>query len=439
MKQLLNSLDGCSRREFVERTAKAVFGLSLMPFTDQVLAQNAATGGKTAKHVIYLFMSGGMTHLDTFDPKPGTTNGGSTQGISTGVPGVELAEYLPNLARNFKDIAVVRSMQQLTADHRGASYWMRTGYSARATIVHPSLGPWAQALLGKSHETLPSSVTIGGGGSHPGAGFLGPTYSPLPLGDAKSGLPNSALAEGVDQKLFDTRLDMMNAFNSAFDRKFENDEVKAYNEFYDNALNLMSSEDIDVFDLNKESAEKREKYGDGRIGQGLLLAKRLISNGIRFVEVVGGGWDMHNDLWSAIPTRAGEMDQAMGALIEDLKAEGLFEETLIGLTTEFGRTPRINANAGRDHHSACFSSMLAGGPIVGGQVYGASDEEGYAPAEDTCPQVDFNATIAKACGMPLDKVIYSPLGRPFLVAGHKKDVSTNNISPRGNPIEAFFS
>ncbi len=439
MKEQLNSLDCQSRRQFIERTAKAAFGLSLLPATDQLIAQNATTVGKPAKHIIYMFMSGGMTHMDTFDPKPGTENGGSTQGIPTGVAGIELSEFLPNLAKNFKDIAVVRSMQQLTADHRGASYWMRTGYSRRATIIHPCLGAWAQRLLGKSHEVLPSSVVVGGGGLHPGGGFLGPNYSPLPIGDPEGGLPNSTYAQNVDEDLFDTRLDMMNQFNQAFDRKFQNDEVKAYNDFYENALTLMSSEDLDVFDLSKEPQDKREKYGNNRFGQGLLLAKRLVSNGIRFVEVVKGGWDMHNDLWTAIPQRAGELDQAISALIEDLKAEGLFEETLLVLTTEFGRTPRINANAGRDHHSACFSAMLAGGPIEGGQVYGASDEKGHAPAEDVCPQVDFNATIAKACGMPLDEVIYSPSGRPFLISGHTKDIATDEIVPKGKPIDQFFS
>lgn len=268
---------------------------------------------------------------------------------------------------------------------------------------------------------------------------MGPKYAPLPLGDPTGGLPNSTLAEGVDQKLFETRLDMMNAFNSAFDKKFQNEEVKAYNDFYDNALQLMNSEDLEVFDISKEPQEKRDRYGSSRFGQGLLLAKRLVSSGVRFVEIVKGGWDMHNDLWNSIPQQAGEIDQAISTLIEDLKAEGLFEETLLVLTTEFGRTPRINANAGRDHHSACFSAMLAGGPIVGGQVYGASDAEGHRPAENVCPQIDFNATIAKACGMPLDEIVYSPSGRPFLVAGHTLDRKTEEIVPKGKPIDQFFS
>lgn len=437
MKEQLHSLDQPTRRQFVERTARAAFGLSLIPAADRLIAQNSS--GKRAKHIIYMYMSGGMTHLDTFDPKPGTDEGGKTSAIPTSVPGIKLGQFLPGLAKNFKDIAVVRSLQQRTADHRGASYWMRTSYQPRATIIHPCMGAWAQRLLGPTHETLPSSVVVGAGGQHPGAGFLGPDYAPLPLGDPSGGFPNSTLSRNVTEKQFDDRLDLMNVFNESFNRKFGNDEVKAYNQFYDHSLRLMKSEDLEVFELAKEPSAKREQYGMNRFGQGLLLAKRLVTKGIRYVEVVKGGWDMHNGLWDEIPTRAGEIDQAITALIEDLKAEGKFEETLLVLTTEFGRTPRVNANGGRDHHSACFSAMLAGGPIVGGQVWGASDDKGVAPAENLTEQIDFNATIAKACGIPLDEVVYSPSGRPFMIAGHKHDRRNDTIVPKGKPIDQFFS
>ncbi len=437
MKKVFHSLDPLSRRHFVERCAKAAMGVSLMPFADQAIAQSAS-GGK-AKHIIYMYMSGGMTHLDTFDPKPGTEEGGKTDVCKTPVPGIVLSQYLPQLAERFNDIAVVRTLQQRTADHRGASYWMRTSYQARATIKHPCMGPWAQRLLGKMHETLPDSVVIGGGGQHPGAGFLGPTFEPLPLGSAEGGLPNSAINQTIDQSVFGKRLDMMETFNSQFDRKFKNEEVAAYNQFYDNALELMKSSDLEVFDLSKEAQEKREAYGMNQFGQGLLLAKRLVTQGIRYVEVVKGGWDMHNDLWGNIETNAGQLDQAIAALIDDLKAEGKFDETLLVLTTEFGRSPRVNANAGRDHHSLCFSGMLAGGGIRGGQVFGKSDEKGHAPAEDMVEQKDFNATIATAMGMPLDQVIFSPSGRPFMVAGHKEDLATKVLKPEGKPIMPFFS
>lgn len=437
MKAALNALDPLSRRGFVERLAKAAMGVSLMPLADQVLAQQAV-GGK-AKHIIYLYMAGGMTHLDTFDPKPGTEVGGKTEVAKTPVPGIVLAQFLPKLAERMKDIAVVRSLQQRTADHRGASYWMRTSYEVRATIKHPSMGPWAQRLLGKMHPTLPDSVVIGGGGEHPGAGYLGPNFEPLPIGDPESGLQNSAISKTIDEDIFGRRLKMMETFSSDFNRKFQNEEVAAYNQFYDNALELMKSSELEAFDLSKEPQEKRAAYGMNRFGQGLLLAKRLVTRGIRYVEVVKGGWDMHNDLWNNIETNAGELDQAVAMLIDDLKAEGKFDETLIVLTTEFGRTPVVNANAGRDHHSLCFSGMLAGGGIVGGQVYGKSDDRGHAPAEDMVEQKDFNATIATACGMKLDQVIYSPSGRPFMVAGHKEDRETGGLIPEGKPIMQFFS
>lgn len=437
MKAALNRMDQLSRRGFCERLAKAAMGVSLMPAADQLLAQQSK-GGK-AKHIIYMYMGGGMTHLDTFDPKPGTENGGKTDVARTPVPGIVLAQYLPKLAERFKDIAVVRTLQQRTADHSGASYWMHTSYEARATIKHPCMGPWAQRLLGKMHPTLPDSVLIGGGGNHPGSGYLGPTYAPLPIGDPNSGLQNSAISTTINDQTFEKRLKMMETFNSDFNRKFAHEEVQAYNQFYDNALELMKSSELEAFDLKKEPQEKRDAYGMNQFGQGLLLAKRLIKQGIRYVEVNKGGWDMHNDLWNSIETNAGELDQSIAALIDDLKAEGLFEQTLLVLTTEFGRTPRINANAGRDHHSLCFSGMLAGGGIVGGQVYGKSDDKGHAPAENMVEQKDFNATIAVACGMPIDKVIYSPSGRPFMVAGHKENRETGGLVPEGKPIMQFFT
>ncbi len=439
MKDQLMKLDPLSRRQFVERTAKTALGVSILPFFGGQ-AVRAAGGGK-AEYCIFFYMSGGMTHMDTFDPKPGTETGGATKGISTGVAGVELAEFLPNLAKGFKDIAVVRSMTQKTGDHRGGSYWMHTSYQPRATIVHPTMGPWAQRILGKKHETLPDSVAIGTGGNHPGAGFFGPTLAPLPIGDPMRGVQNSTIWKDLDDKGFDKRLDMTNTFDSSFRRKFQTEDVKAYTQFYEETLTLMKSEDLDTFDLTKEAdyQKKLERYGNNRLGQGALLAKRLVSSGVRFVEVDSGGWDMHNDLWNAIQGRAGDLDMALSSLIEDLKAEGLFEKTLIVLGTEFGRTPKINANGGRDHHPRVFSTMFAGGGIVGGQVYGKSDKLGMAVEENPVEPKDFNATIAYAMGIGLDKVVYSPSGRPFMVAGHKADEKTGNVIPEGKPIMQFFS
>ncbi|MCB1230714.1 MAG: DUF1501 domain-containing protein [Verrucomicrobiae bacterium] len=440
MKDQLMKLDPLSRRQFVERTAKTALGVSILPYLGGQALRAAGSGG-TAEYCIFFYMSGGMTHMDTFDPKPGTETGGNTKGAPTGVAGVELAEFLPKLAKGFKDIAVVRSMTQKTGDHRGGSYWMHTSYQPRATIIHPTMGPWAQRILGKKHDTLPDSVAIGVGGNFPGAGFFGPTLAPLPIGDPMKGVQDSKIYGSIDEGGFNKRLDMANTFDQTFRRKFQTEDVKAYTQFYEETLNLMKSEDLDTFDLTKEDGyqEKLQRYGNNRLGQGALLAKRLVKSGVRFVEVDSGGWDMHNDLWNAIQGRGGDLDNALSSLIEDLKAEGLFEKTLIVLGTEFGRTPKINANGGRDHHPRVFSTMFAGGGIQGGQVYGKSDKLGMAVEEDPVEPKDFNATIAHALGIPLDKIVYSPSGRPFMVAGHKADEKTGEILPEGKPIMQFFS
>jgi len=439
MKDKLDRLDELSRRKFVANVAKTALGVSIVPFAG--LNQARAAGGGKAEYCIFFYMAGGMTHIDTFDPKPGTETGGKTQGQKTPVAGIELSQYMPGLAERFKDIAVIRSMTQKTGDHRGGSYWMRTSYQPRATIIHPTMGPWAQTLLGKKHDTLPDSVVIGGGGNHPGAGFFGPALSPLPIGDPDKGVQNATPWEGVDEDKFDKRMELMNTFDDSFRRKFQTDEVKAYSQFYDETLKLMNSEDLDVFQLTNEENydQKIGKYGSGRIGKGALLAKRLVSSGVRFVEVSSGGWDMHNDLWGSIENTGGALDKALSALIDDLKAEGLFDKTLIVLGTEFGRTPKINVNAGRDHHPRVFSTMFAGGGITGGQVYGKSDKLGIAVEENPVTPQDFNATIAYAMGLDLNKVVYAPSGRPFLVAGHERDPNTDEIVSEGKPVMPFFS
>jgi len=436
MNQSAKKMDGLSRRKFMLNTAKSALGVSMVPMLGNDRVFGASGGGK-AEHCIFLYMSGGMTHLDTFDPKPGAETQGKTGVAKTPVAGINLSEFLPKLAKGFKDIALVRSMQLLTADHRGASYRLHTAYARKATIIHPTTGPWAQRLLGKKHDTLPDSVLIGGGGGHPGSGFMGPLLSPLPIGDPAKGIQN--VKATVDEKAFEKRMKMVDTFDSNFRSKFRTQEVAAYSDFYDETLKLMESEELEVFDLTKEKQEKRDQYGANRLGQGCLLAKRLVANGVRHVEVTYGGWDMHNDLWTSIPVQGGILDNAVSTLIEDLKAEGLFDKTLIVLGSEFGRTPRINANGGRDHHSACFTTMWAGGGIVGGQVYGASDDKGVAPKENMVNAKDHNATIAHAMGMPLDKVIYAPSGRPFMVAGHKLDTKTDQMVPEKQPIMQLFS
>ena len=205
-------------------------------------------------------------------------------------------------------------------------------------------------------------------------------------------------------------------FDRAFRSRYKHRDVNAYTQLYDEAIKLLKSSELKAFDISQESEATREKYGDNALGQGCLLAKRLVESQVRFVEVVSGGWDNHRDIFATIPEKAAQLDQALSALLDDLSAKNLLESTLIVLTTEFGRTPKINANAGRDHHPSVFSGLLAGGGIRGGQVYGSSNEDALVVDDDLVSVADLNATIAYAMGLPTQKEFFSPDQRPFKVA-----------------------
>lgn len=417
MREIVSKLDGTSRRRILERAARTALGVGLLPTLGEVVSA-APLPGK-AKRLIYLYMAGGMTHLDTFDVKPGQETQGQTEAIATSVPGIRIGQYLPTLAAKFGDIAVIRSMNTQTADHEQGEYLMRTSYELIATERHPSIGPWIQRLMGRQNKTLPDTVLVGAPARHPLAGFLDPSFSPLPIGDPNRGLENTKSPDYLTESSFDKRIGLINQFDRKFREKYPVKAVKGYTDFYDEATALLTSGELKAFDLNLEKAEDRDRYGRDAFGQGCLLARRLVENNVRCVEVTLGGWDMHNTLWdyNTLPTRAGTLDKAVGALLADLSARGLLKDTLVVLATEFGRSPTINYNAGRDHHPAAFSAMLAGAGIKGGQVYGSSDKRGHAVESDGVSPADLNATIAAALGLPLDEEIHSPTGRPFKVAG----------------------
>jgi len=417
MRDDLSKLDGFDRRRLLEYAAKSILGVSLLPAIGSAVAAAGTTGGK-AKRLIYLFMSGGMTHLDTFDLKPGHENQGETKGIKTSVPGKQISHFLPTLAEQFDKIAAIRSMYTQTGAHEQGEYTMRTSYEQIATTRHPSMGPWIQKFNGRKNKALPDTVMISSPARHPSAGFFDPTFSPLPIGDPNRGLENTTPPAYLAEGSFGQRMALINKFDKKFREKYKVKKVQAYTDFYSQATVLQSSGDLKIFDLNEEKKEDRDRYGRDSFGQGCLLARRLIENNVRCVEVTCGGWDMHSSIYNAgtLPKRGGIMDAAMGNLLKDLADRGLLDETLVVLTTEFGRSPGINQNAGRDHHPAAFSALLAGGGIKGGQFYGKSDDAGINVEEDGVTPADLNATIATALGLPLDKIIHSPTGRPFKVA-----------------------
>jgi hypothetical protein len=414
VKNELRRLDAYSRRGFIEGLAKSCLGVSLLPLLPDTAFAAESTG--RARHVIYLFMQGAMSHLDTFDPKTHPDIKGETKVISTSVSGISIADNLPKLARNMEHLAVIRGMTTATGAHEQGQYLMRTSYKQIASTRHPFLGSWLHKMDGKLNPDLPGSVTIGGANRHPRAGFMEALYAPAPVGNAKNGLENTKPPGYLSESQFDKRQRLINKFERGFRARYQHSEVKSYIDFYREATKLMKSQDLKAFDINQESPETKKAYGENGIGQGCLLARRLVEKRVRFVEVDFGGWDNHRDIFTTIPTKAAQLDTALTALINDLQSKGLLQETLIVLGTEFGRTPKINQNAGRDHHPGAFSCVLAGAGINGGQVWGASDEKGQSVEDGHTSPADLNATIASALGLPIDKEIYSPAGRPFKVA-----------------------
>jgi uncharacterized protein (DUF1501 family) len=230
------------------------------------------------------------------------------------------------------------------------------------------------------------------------------------------------MARGMTDERFNFHRTLAEKLDAPFVEKYDQKNVRAYTDMYDDAIRLMRSRDLAAFDISEEPDGMKERYGRNAFGQGCLLARRLVENGVKFVEVSMGGWDTHNSNFVNVPEKAGELDVALSTLLSDLERRGLLADTLVVLATEFGRTPEINANEGRDHHPQAFSCLLAGGGIRGGQVYGKTDERGAKILENKVRIEDFNATIGYALGLPLDQVLYSPSMRPFTVADKGKPV-----------------
>ena len=325
MKDILFKADESTRRHFMRMTAGSTLGVGLLTqaMSEDIFAAADADSTlrkrPTARNVIYLYMSGGMTHIDTFDPKPGSEVGGPVEAIPTNVDGVFISEYLPGIAQHMDKAAIVRSLTSTQGAHAQGNYYMHTSYSPRGTIKHPGLGAWIQRLDGKTNRTLPAAVRVGGGGAG-GAGFMESKFAPLQLGNPNEGLKNSKLSEGMTEREFDDRLALTNAFNKKFRETYNQKDVRAQKDMYEDAVKLMRSEDLKAFDLSKEDAKVREAYGNNSFGQGALLARRLLENDVRFVEVNLGGWDTHSNNFVSVPQRTATLDQAVSTLLTDPRA-----------------------------------------------------------------------------------------------------------------------
>jgi hypothetical protein len=425
MKELLKKSDEVSRRRFMSRAASTFLGVGMMPAANEILSGKVYGAGAnaskmkqvpTAKNVIYLYMSGGMTHLDTFDPKPGAETQGPTQAIKTSADGVRIGEYLPKTAQQMHHACVINSLSSTQGAHEQGRYFMHTSYTLRGTIRHPAMGAWLLKFQDRLNSTLPGNVVIGNGSRHPGAGFFEAKFSPLMINNPQEGLQNSKRMKDLSEDQFHSRIDLAKKLDEKFQDKYSHKGVRAYKDMYDDAVGLMQSKDLEAFDLTQEPAELREAYGDDPFGQGCLLARRLVENNVRFVEVSLGGWDTHQGNFVRVPERCDILDRGLATLLEDLHRRGLLDETLVVVATEFGRTPDINQNVGRDHYPKAFSCMLAGGGVKGGTIYGKTDKEGREVVENKVLVPDLNATIGYGLGLPLDHVLYSPSKRPFTLA-----------------------
>ena len=417
-----------SRRQFVLGIAKSCLGVSVLPLLNSKASAAFEGSSKakqipTARNVIYLYMSGGMSHLDTFGVSPGADTMGDTQCIPTSADGIQLGDGLPTVAKFMHHGVVINSMTSTQGAHEQGNYFQHTGYTMRGATRHPTMGAWLQKFQGKGNPDLPGTVVISGDSKHPGGGFFEASFQPLVLNDPSAGLQYSTRPAALAESDFDYRLNLSAKLNADFEKTYNQSAVRAYSDVYKDAVKVMKSADLTAFDLNAESAELQSEYGDTNFGQGCLLARRLIEHGVRFVEVSLGGWDMHQDIYARLPEKISELDKALGALLGDLERRGLLSDTLVVLTSEFGRTPKINQNSGRDHYPNAFSSALWGGGVKGGQIYGKTDK-GIEVTENKVNVPDLNATIGYALGLPLDQVLFSPTKRPFTVADKGQPLTT---------------
>ena len=428
MSTFIRRADDPTRRRFIARAASSLLGVGLLPdfLSRDALAAAPARAGH-AKNVIYLYMDGGMSHVDTWDPKAGAVMG-PTKTIQTSADGVLLGEYLPRTARQMHHGTVVRSLTSTQGAHEQGNYYMHTSYQLRGTINHPSLGAWLAHFRGAGNPTLPSSVYVGNASRHPGAGFFRPELSPLFVNNPENGLKDIERQKGLTKDSHAARMKLAGELDTEFIRTFgKQRNVAAHTGAYDGAYRMMASADIAAFDLTQEKPELRDAYGRDAFGQGCLLARRLVERGVRFVEVSLHGWDTHSNNFTATPDLCDKLDRGLATLVNDLHGRGMLRDTLVVVATEFGRSPKINQSLGRDHYPTAFSAAFFGGGVKGGAVYGATNQTAEIVTDQEITIPDFNATIGHALGLPVDEVVVAPNGRPF------------KLADKGKPVTAVFA
>ncbi len=380
-----------------------------------------------AKSVIFIFFPGGMAHQESFDPKPYAPleYRGPMNSQATNLTGYRIGETLPKTAQVCDKIAICNSMTHGEAAHERGTHNMFTGYRPSPALQFPSMGTVVSHEFG-SRENLPPYVCIP---SQPntfaGTGYLSSSYAPFSLGsDPASGsftVRDLKLPGGVDDSRFVKRRRILDAVNDHFAAKEKADSLDAVDAFYSRAYNMISSQKArEAFDITKETDATRDQYGRNTAGARLLMARRLVESGVRFVTLTYGGWDMHGNIAGGFRGSMPAFDQGFAALINDLESRGMLDSTLVCTASEFGRTPKINGNAGRDHWPKVFSVLMAGGGIKRGMVYGRSNPTASEPEEDALNVEDWATTIYDRLGITADKELMAPGDRPIEIVNGGK-------------------
>jgi hypothetical protein len=403
------------------------------------LANELAADPKRRRHCILLWMTGGPTQTDTFDMKPGHANGGEFKEVATNTPGLRFSEHLPKLGQMADRLAVVRSLSTKEGDHGRGTYVVRTGQKPQGPVQYPAIGSSLSKALAREDEAVPHYVSISPYRAFNQAayspGFLGPRYAALTVG-ATDGVQQAAaaaggyaelkvddLSPGVEKSQFTGRVDLWRALESRFVANHRGPSPAAHQTVYERALKLMDSSAARAFDLSEESAAVRDAYGRGRFGQGCLMARRLIESGVSFVEVTLGnvgdnmfGWDTHQNNFTAVKALSAELDAGWGTLMKELAERGLLDSTTILWIGEFGRTPTINMQGGRDHFPAAWTCVFGGGGIKGGQAFGKTSDSGEEVTEGKVDVPDILATLCHAVRVDPEEKNVSEQGRPIKIA-----------------------
>ena len=402
-----------SRRHFAEHLmGAAAMAVPAIAFTNSLTA-NAATLKKNERSAILLWMSGGPATIDIWDLKPNSVNGGPFQPINTSGEG-QISEHMPETAKLMKHLSIVRSMSTREADHNRGRYYMHTGYVPNPTIEHPSYGSVVAHELGPLRESLdiPPFVSIGGGSAGPG--FLGMTYAPFVV---NSNGRIQDLDMGIEPQRAANRLELLDSLEERFIKQDRGIAASEHAKVLKKTQALMTSKQMDAFKVEQETSQMRERYGNSNFGRGCLMARRLVEAGVPFVEVDFGGWDTHSNNFDTLQNnRLPQLDQGMSALVADLAERGMLENTAIVWMGEFGRTPNINGNTGRDHWARSWSVVAGGAGFQGGKVIGKTNEDGTAVETDPYTSEDLMATTLAALGISLDSRFTSRSGRPMKIA-----------------------